>query len=193
MPPKQKFTKQEIIAAALDITRRDGITAITARGLGDELGSSARPIFTVFKNMQEVEEETIRAARDIYNEYIERGMGGKLAFMGVGIAYVAFAQNEPKLFQLLFMQKTDVIPQLVDVLNMIDENSNDILNSIRNDYGLKPENMQKLYQHLWIYTHGIATLVATQVCDFSQAEIVNMLNDVGGSLIRKMKMEENQW
>lgn len=46
MPPKQKFTKEEVVNAALEITRRDGINALTARRLGAELDSSSRPIFT---------------------------------------------------------------------------------------------------------------------------------------------------
>ena len=52
MPPKAKFTKTEIIEAALNIVRTDGYEALTSRALGIYLGSSARPIFTVFKNME---------------------------------------------------------------------------------------------------------------------------------------------
>ena len=51
MPPKAKFTPEEILRAALDITREHGIGAVTARELGNRLGSSARPIFTVFKSI----------------------------------------------------------------------------------------------------------------------------------------------
>ena len=51
MPPKPKFTKEEIVTAALNITREKGIDAVTAREIAAKLGSSARPIFTVFRNM----------------------------------------------------------------------------------------------------------------------------------------------
>ena len=40
MPPKFKFTREEIIQAALDLTRESGIAAVTARRLGAKLGSS---------------------------------------------------------------------------------------------------------------------------------------------------------
>lgn len=52
MPPKPKFTKDEIVDAALDIVSRDGVEAMTAREVGERLGSSARPIFTVFGSME---------------------------------------------------------------------------------------------------------------------------------------------
>ena len=40
MPPKPRFTREEIVAAALDIVSRKGIEALTARELGETLGSS---------------------------------------------------------------------------------------------------------------------------------------------------------
>ncbi len=60
MPPKAKFDKDEIMKTALSIVENDGMDALTARTLGQRLGSSARPIFTIFKNMDEVACETIK-------------------------------------------------------------------------------------------------------------------------------------
>ena len=40
MPPKAKFTRAEIIEAALNIVRTDGYEALTSRALGTYLGSS---------------------------------------------------------------------------------------------------------------------------------------------------------
>ena len=51
MPPKAKFTREEVIEAALSILRAKGRSALTARALGERLNSSARPIFTLFSGM----------------------------------------------------------------------------------------------------------------------------------------------
>ena len=45
MPPKCKFTKEEIIEAALEMVKADGIEAVTARALGAKLGTSSKPVF----------------------------------------------------------------------------------------------------------------------------------------------------
>jgi hypothetical protein len=190
MPPKQKFTNKEIVSAALEITRREGITALTARRLGAELGSSSRPIFTVFQNMNEVQNETVLAARDLYNQYVSKGLAKPNSFKGVGMAYVQFAQDEPKLFHLLFMTENGVVPELTDVLSMIDENSNKIIEAVKKEYGLDDTKAQKVYQYLWIFTHGIATLCATKVCQFGEAGISAMLDDVCRSILYKMKAGE---
>lgn len=187
MPPRQKFTKEQVIRAALEITRREGINALTARKLGTELNSSSRPIFTVFQNMNEVQYETIQAARALYNQYVSTGLSQPNAFKGVGMAYIQFAKEEPKLFHLLFMTENALVPELTDVLTMIDENSSQILEAVKKGYGLDDIMAQKIYQDLWIFTHGIATLRATKVCQFEEAGISEMLDDVFISILLRMK------
>ena len=69
MPPKAKFTREEIIDAAFGIVRRDGFEALTARALGAKLGSSPRPIFTVFRSMEEVQAEVVLRGRRLYEKF----------------------------------------------------------------------------------------------------------------------------
>ena len=80
MPPKAKFTKEQIVNAALDIIRENGTSELTARALGKRLGSSACPIFTVFDNMEEVLTETVKAAKILYSSYIKEGLKDTPAF-----------------------------------------------------------------------------------------------------------------
>ena len=72
MPPKPKFSKEEIIDAALDIVSRDGGAALTARELGEKLGCSSSPIFTVFKSMDEVMQAIRIEAMRRYDKYVSR-------------------------------------------------------------------------------------------------------------------------
>ncbi|MCH5271858.1 MAG: TetR/AcrR family transcriptional regulator [Lachnospiraceae bacterium] len=187
MPPKSKFTRDEIILAAIQLVREQGIEAVRARELGARLGSSARPIFTVFQNMEEVKEELIKKAKSLYKEYVTEGLKEDLAFRGVGSAYIRFACEEPKLFQLLFMNEQEKGADLEHILPVLDENYEAILQSVQKPYGLEEEMARRLYQHLWIYTHGIATLCATKVCRFSGEEIQTMMTEIFKSLLEKVK------
>lgn len=187
MPPKAKFSRDEIADAALAIVRTDGIQALTARALGDRLGSSARPVFTIFQSMEEVQDEVMKAAKALYKEYIERGLLDTPAFRGVGTQYILFAIQEPKLFQLLFMAEKEHVPDLTEVLMLIDESYDRILASVEASYGLTGVSAEKLYHHMWIYSHGIAALCATKMCRFSREEIREMMAEVSSSLIRKIK------
>ncbi len=187
MPPKAKFSREEIIDAAINIVREDGFDALTSRALGTKLGSSARPIFTVFQNMEEVQQEVIITAKQKYGEYISKGLSQDLAFKGVGMEYILFSINEPKLFQLLFMTEQPQIPDLTGVLPLIDDSYEQILRSIQSGYGIDKSSAEILYRHLWIYTHGIATLCATNMCRFTDEEISSMIRQVCISILKSIK------
>lgn len=187
MPPKAKFSREEIIEAALDIVREESVDALTSRSLGTKLGSSARPIFTVFRNMEEVQQAVTEAAKTLYGQYVQKGLSETPAFKGVGTQYILFAVNEPKLFQLLFMTEQKQVPDLSGVLPLIDDSYEQILSSIQRDYGITEAFAKKLYHHLWIYTHGIATLCATKMCRFTGEEINGMITEVFRSLLKMMR------
>ena len=192
MPPQAKFSREEIIEAALSLIRAEGMENLTSRALGTRLGSSARPIFTVFQNMEEVQQAVMEAAREIYNEYVKKGLSEELAFKGVGKQYISLSINEPKLFQLLFMTEHGKAPSLSGVLPSIDENYEQILSSIQRPYGMEKHAAEKLYRHMWLYTHGIATLCATKMCSFTGEEISEMMTEVFVSLLKDEKAGERQ-
>ena len=189
MPPKAKFTKEEIIQAGLDIVKKDGFEALTARALGSELGSSPRPIFTVFNSMEEVQAEVISAAKALYGAYQDSGLSESQAFKGSGMGYIRFAVEQPKLFQLLFMKEAEQIPDMHNVLSQIDGYYEQIVQSVQSEYGFSYETAKEMYLHMWLYSHGIAVLLATNVCKFTENEISDMLYEVCSGLIRKYKAE----
>ncbi len=192
MPPRAKFTKEQIVNAALEIVRESGPSELTARTLAARLGSSACPIFTVFESMDQVFEETVKAARALYGEYIARGLSETPAFKGVGRQYIIFAMQEPKLFRLLFMTESKDVPSMENILPIIDENYPLILDSVKSGYGIDFETAERVYKHLWIYSHGIATLCATGMCRFTPEEMSVMLTEEFKGIMKELNGEEGK-
>ena len=108
-------------------------------------------------------------------------------FKGVGMQYIFFSVNEPKLFQLLFMTEQPQLPDLTGVLPLVEESYDEILLSIQADYGINKFSAEKLYHHLWIYTHGIATLCATKMCRFTGTEVSSMITEICTSILKNIK------
>ncbi|MDD6200797.1 MAG: TetR/AcrR family transcriptional regulator, partial [Firmicutes bacterium] len=106
MPPKCRFTREQIVLAALDLTRREGIGAVTARAVGAELNSSSKVVFGLFESMEELQLEVIHAADAYYQARIRQEMaaGRYPPYKASGMAYIGFAKEEPELFRLLFMR-----------------------------------------------------------------------------------------
>ena len=188
MPPKAKFTKKEIADAALQIYREEGLEGLTSRNLGKKLGSSACPIFTVFSGMDEVQKAMIESAKELYKSYVDKGLSQDIPFRGVGEQYVLFALNEPRVFQLLFMNEGEAIPSVNNALPLLDESYDRILRSIMSDFAIEEKSAERIYRHLWIYTHGIACLCATKTCRFSEREIKDMMSEVFLSLLKNLEV-----
>jgi len=175
MPPKPKFTKEEIVAAALELVSEKGIEALTARELGVRLGSSARPIFTVFNSMEEVQEEVRAAALKRFESYAEKAMHYTPVFKQVGMQMILFAIEEPKLYQLVYMSENAGATDFEGITQQLGDVAQLCVDVIQRDYGLSAEDAKTLFEHVWIYTFGIGALCATGMCRFSQDEIIQML------------------
>ena len=80
MPPKVKFTKDEIIQAALNVARVKGASSVSTRDIAAELQVSTRPIFTYFDTMEEVRAEIRKAAEVVYEGYVQRGLAEPIPF-----------------------------------------------------------------------------------------------------------------
>ena len=96
MPPKFKFTREEITSAALDLTRKAGPDGLTARALAEKLGCSVKPVFGLFKNMEEVQGAVLSAAQDLYQSYLAEDMaaGKHPPYKASGMGYIRFAREE---------------------------------------------------------------------------------------------------
>ena len=105
MPPKTKFTKEEIVDAAYEILRVEGEEALTAREVGKRLGTSSSPIFTVFSSMGELKDAALKKATDKFIEYMNVADEYYPAYKKRGMQWIKFAKDEPVLFGILFMKR----------------------------------------------------------------------------------------
>lgn len=176
MPPKPKFTREEIVKAALGIAADKGLKALTSRELGAALGSSARPIFTVFSSMSEVLEEVRKAALAEFASYAKKAEGFTPIFKQVGLQMILFAAEQPKLYRLIYMSEKPEAKSFEDVFDHLGDVAVQCVDSIQKDYGLSYSEAKQLFMHTWIYTYGIGVLIATGMCKFTPDEVQDMLS-----------------
>lgn len=185
MPPKFKFTREEIRDAALNLVRQDGLSALTARSLAAKLGCSVKPIFGLFRNMEEVGQEVLLAANALYQSYIKKDMAEGIypPYKASGMAYIRFAREEKELFKLLFMRDrsgekiTDGMEELRPLLEIIQKNT-----------GFSESEAYQFHLEMWIYVHGIATMIATSYLDWDMEFVSEALTDAYLGLKRAMEI-----
>lgn len=175
MPRSFMFTKDEILNAALDLVREKGFSSVSARALGDKLGTSSRPVFSYFENMADVQKGIIGAAEEIYHAYLKEDMAnGKYPpYKASGMAYIRFAREEKELFKMLFMRdRSKEVPK-------DDSAETDMLvELICKQVNISKEEALMFRLEMWAYVHGIATMIATGYFDWDEELISRALTDV---------------
>lgn len=193
MPPKPKFTKEKIVQTALDIVSQKGVEALTAKELGDALGSSARPIFTVFNSMGEVQEAVRAAAMRRFESFAEHQPSDMPLFKRVGMRMVLFGAKEPKLYQLLFMQENRSAVSFDDVFGELGPTAETCIALIQHEYNMSKDDAKLLFENVWIYTFGVGALCATRVCRFSEERLGQMLSTEFRAMLLLLKSGEGKY
>lgn len=191
MPPKPKYTREQIVAAALDLVSKQGSTALTAKALGNALHTSATPIFTVFDSMQEVQDAVKNAAMEKFEAYTRKARADMPIFKQIGMQMIVFAKEEPWLYRLLFMSQNSTVRSFHDIYARLGCVAEECLVAIKRDYGLSAEAARTLFEHTWIHTFGIGALCATGMCNFSEERISQMLTQDFTAMMQMMKDTDN--
>lgn len=187
MPPKPRYSREEILSTALDMVSENGMEVLTARELANRLGTSTRPIFTAFQSMEEIRTEVRRAAMRRYDSYTQIAVDYTPAFKKFGVQMIRFAREEPKLFQLLFMSAGGEAKTFDQVFVTLGDTAVMCIGLLQNDYELSYEDAMLFFRHIWIHTYGIAALCATGVCTFTEDEINDMLGQDFLAMLMRIK------
>ncbi len=188
MPRTVSISKQAIIDASIDLIRESGHEAFNARALAKRIGCSTQPIFSNFKNMEDLLENVLKATLDIYNAFVAdsiRSGESEPAYKANGRAYIRFAMEERNLFKLLFMRDRTAEPNHVEESTFYD-----VLPLIMKGTGLDREGAALFHFAMWSVVHGIASMVVTSYEKPDMELISNTLTDVYQGLLYRFKSKE---
>ena len=186
MPPKPKFTRAQIVQAAYEIARSEGIDAVMARSVGQRLGATASPIFTVFSGMEELKQAVFQLARRNCIAYLSEAFDYRPAFKEFGLRWIRFAVQEPRLYAMLFLRGTKDGPFLLD--DILSDMTGRVTGSIRETFGLDALQARQLFRQMLIYANGLAALLTSGVDRLSEEELGRSLGEVCLSLVTRYRI-----
>ncbi len=190
VPPRIKITEEQIIDRAICIVREKGMESLNARDLAKGLGCSVHPIFRAYNSMEGLKIAVYKKAMDMYNHrMLSAGKSEGDGFLNMGLAYIDFAKDEKNLFKLLFMSDAFKEQSVMDIVGST-EGDDEVIGMLAQRTGLSVKAVKELYAGIWITTHGIAAMFATNSCRFSDAENRRLLSNSFAGLILKLKSEE---
>ena len=177
MARKVKISKDIILEAALDMLIRDGYSSININTLAKEIGCSTQPLVWHFDNMEGLRTALAEYAIAYAKKKVSPiAVNAVEAFEQTGRAYVKMAVDEPNLFRFLYLGER--IEEKSNNFEAIIANKNNVeqIRKIAGYLGISEEKAGRYLQNTIIYTHGVATLVATGVISASEEEMMSMIN-----------------
>lgn len=181
MPRRMTFTRDIVIHTTYELVKKEGMESVNARRIAKELNSSVHPIFRHFKDMEELKAVVYEKIYAKYQEYMSSGMSEDKAYKKMGLSYIKFAKDYPEFFKIIFMQKTNL---KAENFMMVDTMGDDVIKAGQVLTGLSFEEQKKFHIKVWIFTHGIACLVATKTIEFTEEEISELL---GSTVLEMLK------
>lgn len=126
MPPKIKYTREQLVDVAFEIACKEGFDSITIRKVAEQLGSSIAPIYVNFKDVGELKHEVVLKAIHLTKEIIAEQYSGD-PFLDVGIGSVMFAKKYPLLYEELALKSNNTYKEQLEatefVFMLLKENS----------------------------------------------------------------------
>ena len=194
MPRKTVILKEDIIRASVEIVRTSGPDALNARAVAKALGCSTQPVFSNFRNMQDLMDSVVGRSLELYDDFIKKEFGrnqGYPPYKTYGMGYIRFAMEESNLFKLLFMRD-----RRNEESSAEDKTFYEVIPLIMKTLNLTEKEAQMFHLEMWTFVHGIAAMSATSYCSWDMEQASKALTDIYQGLILRsgqMKMEaENE-
>ncbi len=170
MPASCEISREAIIKKAVVMINKKGWNSLNARDLAKNLKISTKPLYRLYKNMDEIKEDIYKEIYREYDEFITSRVDNKKALVTLCVAYVEFAKYYKNLFISLFLANNLKWQTVDDVLNE-KWNQGAIINLV-NKQGYTFVEAKELFMHVWLYANGLATLIATNEIDIQDKEII---------------------
>lgn len=175
MPRRVKFDRESIIRAALDIVREGGPETLNARAVAARLGSSTQPLYSGLGSMDELRAQVYARAAALFNERMaECGAEGVPRYKACGLTLLRFANEERALYRLLFL--SDIV-RVANARACLEETAVRAYEAVMDITGYPLETARSFHRHMFIFTQGMASLIATGCVPYDEAYCSTMLDD----------------
>jgi len=190
MPPKKKFSKEQIVDKAFEIAKTEGIDSITARRIADELKCSVAPIYFNFKDIEDLKKAVVRKIFELTRKLAQKTYTGD-QFLDIGIASLKFAKDYSVLFRELVLNKNPYMDDYDQELG------NDIIGEIIKEKELSQfseEEVGIIFLKMRIFQLGLSVMVANELLpeDFDEEKQIELLKSSGEDVIQSTRLKKQK-
>lgn len=186
MPPKQKISRESLLAHAFLIAEEQGIMAVTSRSVAKAAGCSIQPVFSHFPTMEELRQATFDYACERFIEEILTYENQPDFFAQVTKWVINLARNKPNLFKLLYLSDGFHGNSLLQVMMNFETNKRMVVKMIEL-YELDEENCKEILMRSCLLLLGISTMICVNHMDFSDKQVADMMKQTVADMVHGAK------
>lgn len=188
--PKQRITRDMVIATAFDIARNDGMEHVMVKTIAAKLHCSVQPIYSYCENMADLRQAVIMKVREFIQVYMKQHIDRNNVFQSSGQAYVQLAKEEPHLYKLFILHEREHISSLQDLYET--ETSADMASFIGKEYHIDEKAAKQLHLHMLIYTIGIGTIFSVTKPGIDPEEIYAQQESAFKAFLHQLKTNDKE-
>jgi AcrR family transcriptional regulator len=162
--------REAIIGASLELGQAYGEDGVTMRAIASKLGTSATTLYTCFESKAAIMRELrLRGLQSMGRSILDalEIEDARTSMLEVTKRYIAFARENPWLYQLLMVTETIVTDVVTDEQR---EELQGISRGVRERFvekytavtGHPPEDAVRLFARWWAAVHGVCALTITR-------------------------------
>ncbi|MFA1822816.1 TetR/AcrR family transcriptional regulator [Virgibacillus oceani] len=189
MPPKNKFSKEQIVDAAFHIADTEGIDSMTIRKVADQLGSSIAPIYVNFKDVEELKRAVVKKVVAVSQRMLNEQNTGS-PFGDIGFASLQFAKKHPMLFRDFVMKQNDYL------LDYDQEMGDELLVQMKKDpelEGFTDEELKIILFKMRAFQTGLSVMVANGLSEILDIEeMKEMLDSVAEDVVTATRLRKKK-
>lgn len=181
MPPRKQFSKEQIVEAAFEIAKVDGISGLTVRKVASKLGSSVAPIYVNFKDAAELKDAVVQRVFALGRQMLSKRYTGD-RLLDIGIAGVKFAREYSVLFRELMLTNNPYMDEYEPSLG------DDVLREMAGTSeleGFSEEELMTMFLKLRIFQTGLSTMVANNLLpdELDEEAEIELLATIGEDIL----------
>jgi len=184
MPPKQRFSRQDVIDAAFQVVRRKGWQGFSARTIANELNSSTRPIYDYFDSMEHIEAEVVKKILGYFIEFLSQERTGD-TWLDQALGYVLFASRERHLFRCINDEKHTPIQKKFARQHWV--KLGEELAGDERFRDLPAEATHRIRAARWIMLHGLSCLISNGWFEAPVTEDAKLSEEMELTLVELLK------
>jgi AcrR family transcriptional regulator len=178
MPPKKTISREHVDDAAFKIARTEGIEAVSARRIAQELGCSTQPVYSAYASMPDVHEAVMVRTRQVADSFLSVADPAVPPLLQIGLQTLKFANKEPHLFRLVsdFMRGQLGKKPPAEILTVM--RADPIMSKF------SEAQLIRVHDLTWTFTQGLAAMVGPASSRMTMALAREYLQRAGLAVIQ---------